>query len=137
MGGWISREKALQEAKVNEWQAKKYLAAFSRIAPNAFLSKGQMVSPEVPFLLEEFKKLEMLGMSIGDIEKEVRNKIFRRSESKVCNDDVKKMIHLINLIIESMRTQNEAYENAVIAFQKKIIDLEQRISSIEATVKSS
>ena len=73
-GAWISKNEAYEKAQVTPLEAKRYLNSFLKLAPEATLEKGRLVSESVPEILRKFKFMESSGLKMEEIEQALEKK---------------------------------------------------------------
>nr|WP_320146768.1 hypothetical protein [uncultured Anaeromusa sp.] len=130
-GAWISKNEAYEKAQVTPLEAKRYLNSFLKLAPEATLEKGRLVSESVPEILRKFKFMESSGLKMEEIEQALEKNLAPQGESLAERQKRKEPQQMIRAVIEILMEQAEVQRNMFEVFTKEITKLQDRIAFLE------
>jgi len=141
----MSKSEALKKARVSAFDAKRYLSSFSQFVPdNYFLMKGGTVSPRVPEILSNYKKMEDSGLSLEQIEQAIAKNLAQGRQSGAepaakpkgpsIQIEVNKLLPLLALMQQVVKNQTNMYGEIVKlaqALEEELAALDARIAELE------
>lgn len=138
MNSWICRKQALKEAQVTVFDAKRYLAVFSRFVPPNTILRANKVAPIVPDILAKFKTLEAAGLTMEQIEQSIVKTITNTAPEKTLVTDTKNipaayqdsLRSLAKIVQNQIETQSEIIRILDVEFNA----LRKRITQLEVSI---
>lgn len=130
-GAWISKSEAYEQAQVTPLEARRYLNVFLKLAPEATIEKGRLVSESVPEILRKFKFMESSGLKMEEIEQALEKNIAPQGELLAERQKRREPQPMLQAVIAILTEQADVQRNMFEVFTKEIANLQERIIALE------